>query len=315
MSSPVYEPRAFLDTISGMTRNTVSSSADKPHLIAIIDPAYTTGNPKVTFEGETTMSGKQYAYINSYYPIPGDRVVLAPLGTNYVIIGSVAGAPSSADRRLNNGKLVLTNDTLAAVIIDGKTNSEAFERFRVQNDGRITWGGGASGRDTNLYRDAADSLKTDDKFTVAGEFSNTGAQTFTNYTPTVTGAGSATWTTRAGYYWKLGKIVFIIIHLEVNAAGTGGSNFQVNLPSAPNKFSNTIRQTMAVSVEGLAPVSPHGAGSIGAGAAVIFAGGSSVTIDRLRVPLQDTVSYDTGIVGTDLLSGALITMQGWYLEA
>lgn len=308
-----YEPRAFLETVAGLQRNVSTSSADRPHLIGVIDPAYTSGNPKVTFEGETTMSGKTYAYISSYYPIPSDRVVLAPLGTNYVIIGSVAGSPSSLDRRLNNGKLLLTNDTLAATAIDAKVNSEAFERFRVQNDGRLTWGGGVSGRDTNLYRDAADSLKTDDKFTVAGEFVNTGAQSFTVFTPTTTGQGSATWQTRTGYYWKLGKLVYVVEHFDVLAAGTGTANWQPGLPSTPDRSIIAGRQFVPVNVEGV--YSASAPLLLGTGAGVIFDGGSGAIFDRIRVPNASGTNSDQGLLGQDLLAGALITIEGWYKEA
>jgi len=46
---------------------------------------------------------------------------------------------------------------------------EANERYMVQVDGKTTWGaGGASPTDTNLYRSAPDTLKTDDNFIALG---------------------------------------------------------------------------------------------------------------------------------------------------
>jgi hypothetical protein len=69
------------------------SSADRPVRLAVVDSGYTTGWPKVTFEGEGTLSGKQYPHLDSYTPAAGDRVVLVPVGTTYLIIGSVAAGP------------------------------------------------------------------------------------------------------------------------------------------------------------------------------------------------------------------------------
>lgn len=44
--------------------------------------------PRVVMDGQG-MSDKGYTCISSYDPIPGDRVVLVPVGTSYVIIGAV----------------------------------------------------------------------------------------------------------------------------------------------------------------------------------------------------------------------------------
>jgi hypothetical protein len=65
-------------------------SQDRPILLATVDPNYLgSGFPKVTFDGETAMSGKGYAYLNTP-PLPGSRVALAPIGKSYVIMGTVA---------------------------------------------------------------------------------------------------------------------------------------------------------------------------------------------------------------------------------
>lgn len=53
--------------------------------IGTIDPAYTSGRPKVLFDGEDTLSAKQYPRFSSYTPVAGDRVVLAKMPGGYVI--------------------------------------------------------------------------------------------------------------------------------------------------------------------------------------------------------------------------------------
>ena len=52
---------------------------------------------------------------------------------------------------------------------DGLTifvDQETFARLQIQGGGRLVWGDGTQGGDVNLYRDAADVLKTDDTFKV-----------------------------------------------------------------------------------------------------------------------------------------------------
>lgn len=54
---------------------------------------------------------------------------------------------------------------------------DAQVRFTFRTDGVIAWGDGTSVADTNLYRTAADSLKTDDSFTVGAHFTVEGVTT------------------------------------------------------------------------------------------------------------------------------------------
>lgn len=56
---------------------------------AKIDPAYASGAPKVTFDGESTLSVKTYARLGSYTPAANDRVLMVPVGTTYVIVGKI----------------------------------------------------------------------------------------------------------------------------------------------------------------------------------------------------------------------------------
>ncbi len=90
----------FLSTIAGYVRNAPSSgssSADRPIRLAVIDPAYApfsspypNGIPgaKVTFEGETTLSGKLYPVASGFIPAPGNRVFMVPIGGTYLIVGN-----------------------------------------------------------------------------------------------------------------------------------------------------------------------------------------------------------------------------------
>lgn len=54
-----------------------------------IDSNYTTGRPKVMFDGENIVSEKQYCYLNSYIPIANDRVLLIKISGTFVILGEI----------------------------------------------------------------------------------------------------------------------------------------------------------------------------------------------------------------------------------
>lgn len=73
-----------------------------------------------------------------------------------------------------NGTLNAAGTTSQASLVSG----DSFDRFRRYADGKNEWGPGSAARDTNLYRDAADSLRTDDSFTVGGALKQLGWSSF-----------------------------------------------------------------------------------------------------------------------------------------
>lgn len=219
---------------------------------------------------------------------------------------------SAADTLKTDDALVVTGELRPGNLVRGsrttatdsqyetRATGDAVARWFMQADGKMFWGSGAAGVDTSLYRNAADELKTDDALTVGGALSVLGGPTWTTYTPTVGGGGSVTWTTRTGYYYKIGKLVFLTIYLQVNAPGTGGSVITV---TAPSSIDRSIRQVMTVNIEG-SVVDLNGPASL-----MTFLGGSGATFDRIR--LNDGGSLG----GSDLSAGVLVTIQGWYREA
>lgn len=44
---------------------------------------------KIQFDGEATPSEKQYAYLDGYVPVIGDRVLLAVTSSSHVILGKI----------------------------------------------------------------------------------------------------------------------------------------------------------------------------------------------------------------------------------
>ena len=62
--------------------------------------------------------------------------------------------------------IVAANDFNTA--FSGGVNGDTYRRFTMRVDGLINWGPGNAATDTNLYRNAANELKTDDSLVVAG---------------------------------------------------------------------------------------------------------------------------------------------------
>jgi len=92
---------SFLESVAGYAQfvgKAESPSANMPIQLAVIDPAYVAYTypgtlPKVTFEGEDTLSEKRYVVIGDYRPQPSHRVVMLPVGHTYVILGSLNTRP------------------------------------------------------------------------------------------------------------------------------------------------------------------------------------------------------------------------------
>jgi hypothetical protein len=57
----------------------------------IVDPAYSSGLPRVTLAGDSVLSAAGYPYLATYTPAASDVVLLLPLRGSYVIGGRVIG--------------------------------------------------------------------------------------------------------------------------------------------------------------------------------------------------------------------------------
>lgn len=135
---------SFLRTVAGYTRAQTDGSADRACRIAVIDPAYSSGNPKVTFEGESTMSTKGYPFLDSYTPTATDRVVLIPVGTTYLIVGAIDDATNNIAERLDalpkgliarsrSSSTVTNSSTINTPLKDGGVGDVAFVAVSGRN--------------------------------------------------------------------------------------------------------------------------------------------------------------------------------------
>jgi len=125
----------FLESVAGYTeaRNRPTPQVKLGTVDAAYDPdTYPATLPKITFDGESTLSGKRYPVIGSYWPHPSDRVVLLPTGTTYAILGSV---DQDASTRVGGSLVVTGSITAGSIATDGYTAAT------LQNSW-AAWGGG-----------------------------------------------------------------------------------------------------------------------------------------------------------------------------
>lgn len=131
-----------------------------------------------------------------------------------------------------------------------------------------------------------------------GAFSTYANDIWNTYTPSMTNAGSATFSTRTGWYLKIGTIVFFAAYFVCNGAGSGASAINVSTPSAVDR---TTRQAVHAHVSGVA-----GPGT-GEYTGLCLNGGSGAVIDRIT-------RGGTDLTGANVSNGAIFTIQGWYRQ-
>lgn len=167
-----------------------------------------------------TDTGRCYVS-NGSLPVSGSWNELVTTGSGVTFTGTnlvnLSGTASGTDK-------------LAALV-----TGDAFDRFRLSATGRQEWGSGLGARDTNLYRSAADTLKTDDSFvvgtdlTATGSFlgaSNVNTGAWTTFTPTWTSSGTAPVLGNGvltGRYQRIGRTIVCHINLIPGTTTTFGT--------------------------------------------------------------------------------------------
>ena len=138
---------------------------------------------------------------------------------------TVSGTAGTASVTLNNGNFLAENGLFrgertaaGSAIFTGALDTDAGDRFRIEAGGTIEFGDGTTGSgDTNLYRSAASTLRTDDSFAADtlsstlsvsagnGNFLADGPTT-RDVTPTTSGRG-AIWTSIGDAVYRLERYV------------------------------------------------------------------------------------------------------------
>ncbi|MEV6165808.1 hypothetical protein AB0L71_28615 [Streptomyces sp. NPDC052052] len=250
----------------------------------------------------TTITGGTVTGSTVQTATTGKRIALLPDGTMALYSGRTGGeTPGSLESGINSdgemqlGYLVLKPPT------HGPTPPEIT--LAVGPSGEQQWYAGpltllAEGGNGYTY--------------IAGDVSVTGRLAVTNtayetYTPTVGNAGTATWSTRDGWYYKLGTMVFFQAYLVASAAGSGTTGITISLPSTPWRGSANRRQYFGIYAGGIAAGTNSAVGGHAVG--LIQPDGSGAQLDQVRG------ATDIQLRGNNIGATSTFTINGWYREA
>lgn len=142
-----------------------------------------------TFSGATTFTGA--ANLNGGGDITGTYTGTHTLSGAVTLSGggtltgtftgnpTLSGNPTFSGTANHSGVIQSTRAASTDVAMANQVTADTFDRFRIYSSGLHEWGTGAAARDTNLFRSAADTLRTDDSFSVGTNLSVTGTSTLT----------------------------------------------------------------------------------------------------------------------------------------
>jgi hypothetical protein len=111
--------------------------------------------------GTAPASGSWVEIPNSSGTFGGDLVLS---GSSAIDIGGAA----------NGGGYGVLGSSATSDVLYSKVSGDSVGRFYISADGAHEWGSGSATRDTNLYRSAANTLKTDDSLVVGANLTVTG---------------------------------------------------------------------------------------------------------------------------------------------
>ena len=111
--------------------------------------------------------------IATYDDIPGVNdltigTLVNPVKASEYYVGLNASPIISSISDISARNIASTRGNGTDEAYEARVTGDAAERFQVRADGRINWGDGTNAVDTNLYRSAANTLKTDDNLVVDG---------------------------------------------------------------------------------------------------------------------------------------------------
>lgn len=192
--------------------------------------------------------------------------------------------------------LRLALDSVTRALVAAEGNLSLITVAGSQPALNVTTELGHTGAVVRTAHDGADKVVID----TTGVATTYAGNSWNTYTPVVTGGGTVTWTTITGRWQRIGRIIFVEMYLQVNAAGSGATAITI---TGPVNIDRTIRQTLQADCDNIT------AAREGSCSLLSFIGGTGAVFDRLRG--RDNVS----VTGADLLANSIITVTGWYREA
>jgi hypothetical protein len=190
-----------------------------------------------------------------------------------------------------------TSPSDAAVEISATTDSASASRLRIDAGGKLTWGDGINAGDTNLYRQLANVLQTDDYFVA------TGGLTVESYQITTNGASTGNTLVFDGTKFTPGNAT----------GGAAGSTYVTTIGNgASTTFAVTHNlNTRDVFVQVRGATSPYEVIDVQweatSTSVVTFNFGTPPAADSVRVAIYAAVTGDNVAIPLDGLTDVVIT--------
>jgi hypothetical protein len=144
-----------------------------------------------------------------------------------------------------------------------------------------------------------------DEITTLNPITQYAGDAFPSYTPTISGGGAATFSAVDGWSVQLGKLRFVYLYFVVGVAGSGATVVTISgLPFTPWRGSSANRRQQLPG-----GVRDGGYANPGPVSALVFAGGTGATINRL----VDSAGND--VTGAMLTAGSIWTFEGLLRQA
>lgn len=152
---------------------TVNNNLDKVDAAVGWTACTSSTRPAAPYNGQGIRETDTGSYYVSNGTIPASGSWRPIFGVDGPVIVGAVGA--SAPLRVQTTSTIAGNR-----LIDARKSTDTEAAWIVDFDGKHQWGaGGSTAPDTNLYRSAADTLKTDDALTVGGALAVTGSTVIT----------------------------------------------------------------------------------------------------------------------------------------
>jgi hypothetical protein len=148
------------------------TSSTRPSTPYAGKPIYETDTNRTYFSNGTSPASGSWVEIPNSSGTFGGNLNLSSsssLSIGAATLTRTGGGSLSANTNYQSQR-TLTTDVAYSSLLTGDT----FDRYRVYGSGMIEMGPGNAARDVNLYRSAANTLATDDNFTVGGNLTVTG---------------------------------------------------------------------------------------------------------------------------------------------
>ncbi len=199
---------------------------------------------------------------------------------------------ASASKLATDDEFAINRPTSGDVGFAVSAAGDAADRFRVLASGTAQWGDGTSAVDTNLYRSAASTLKTDDSLVVALAITATGGTAALPHVLT-----TDTWHTLGtltGYTVTVGRYRLtpdncVEIDVEVVAGGANASSvtFSVTLPAQYRPLADRRPPISTNKTVAAGDISPRlFVGSAGAVQVIQTANNGQLLGTTVRIPLD-----------------------------